>query len=98
MHEAYPPDVVVLLYDLTDPNSFKFIADIFLNLYKDRPIPCVLVGTKSDQIEIKQNFPLSVEKFAEYYKLPPPQYFSASPDLLASCDIFPKLVAIASYP
>ena len=30
MHEAYPPDVVILLYDVTDPNSFSFIADIFL--------------------------------------------------------------------
>lgn len=30
MHEAYPPDVVILLYDLTDPNSFSFIADIFI--------------------------------------------------------------------
>ncbi len=30
LHEAYPPDVVILLYDLTDPHSFQFIADIFL--------------------------------------------------------------------
>ncbi len=30
MHEAYPPDVVVLLYDITDTSSFSFIADIFL--------------------------------------------------------------------
>jgi hypothetical protein len=30
MHEAYPPDVVILLYDVTDPNSFAFVADIFL--------------------------------------------------------------------
>ena len=29
-HEVYPPDVVILMYDLTDPNSFSFIADIFL--------------------------------------------------------------------
>lgn len=30
IHEAFPPDIVVLLYDLTDPNSFQFIADIFM--------------------------------------------------------------------
>lgn len=30
MHETYPPDVVILLYDLTDSNSFSFVADIFL--------------------------------------------------------------------
>jgi hypothetical protein len=30
LHEVYPPDVVILLYDITDPNSFSFIADIFL--------------------------------------------------------------------
>jgi hypothetical protein len=30
IHEAFPPDIVVLLYDWTDPNSFQFIADIFM--------------------------------------------------------------------
>jgi hypothetical protein len=30
LHEVYPPDVVIFLYDLTDPNSFTFVADIFL--------------------------------------------------------------------
>ncbi len=30
LHEVYPPDAVILLYDITDPNSFSFIADIFL--------------------------------------------------------------------
>ncbi|CAF0742749.1 unnamed protein product [Brachionus calyciflorus] len=98
MHEAYPPDVVILMYDVTDPNSFSFIADIFLSIYKDRPIPCILVGTKSDQTEIVQKYPLTVEKFAEFYRLPPPQYFSASTNLLHSCDIFQKIVAVAFYP
>jgi len=41
LHEAYPPDVVILMYDLTDPHSFQFIADIFLvsiTLIKNRKL------------------------------------------------------------
>jgi hypothetical protein len=30
MHEVYPPDVVLLLYDITDPNSLTWVADIFI--------------------------------------------------------------------
>ncbi len=122
LHEAYPPDVVILMYDLTDPHSFQFIADIFLvsitliknrklfshlifilhfffqSIYKDRPIPCLLVGAKSDQKELTQKYALNAELFAEQYKLPPPQYFSASSQYLSKMDIYPKIVAIASYP
>jgi hypothetical protein len=58
----------------------------------------MIVGTKCDQKEIKQNYSISVEKFAEQYKLPPPQYFSASSSLLKECDIYAKVVAIAAYP
>lgn len=98
LHEAYPPDVVIFLYDVTDPNSFQFIADIFLSVYKDRPIPCMLVGTKCDQTELPQKYPLNAELFAEKYKLPPPQFFSASAANLPNMDIYAKIVAIASYP
>jgi hypothetical protein len=35
LHEVYPPDVVIFLYDLTDTNSFSFVADIFLVIHND---------------------------------------------------------------
>lgn len=98
LHEVYPPDVVIFLYDLTDPNSFQFVANIFLSIYKDKPSPCLLVGTKCDQIELPQKYPLNAKVFAEQYKLPPPQYFSASSNFLPNMDIYAKIIAIASYP
>ena len=58
----------------------------------------MLVGTKCDQNELLQKYPLSAEKFAEQYKLPPPQYFSASSTILSNNDIYAKIVAIATYP
>ena len=58
----------------------------------------MLVGTKSDQTELPQKYPLSAELFAEQYKLPPPQFFSASATNLPNMDIYAKIVAIASYP
>jgi hypothetical protein len=57
----------------------------------------MLVGTKSDQIELPQKYSMSTEKFAEVHKLPPPQYFSAS-HLLFNSDVYAKIVAIATYP
>ena len=67
-------------------------------IYKDRPIPCMLVGTKCDQTEIAQKYPISAQKFAELYKLPPPQYFSASTSFLNKSDIYAKILAMANYP
>jgi len=61
-------------------------------------VPCVLIGTKCDQVELGQNYPMTVEQFADNYKLPPPQYFSASSKMLPSSDIYAKLIAIATYP
>ena len=71
---------------------------LFKSIYKDKPTPCLLVGTKSDQNKLAQKYPTSVEQFAEQHKLPPPQYFSASSNYLANMDIYAKIVAIASYP
>ena len=67
------------------------------NIYKNRPVPCLIVGTKADQTELAQKYAMSVEKFADVHKLPPPQYFSASHSLFNS-DIYAKIVAIATYP
>ena len=61
-------------------------------------MPCLLIGTKCDQNQLEQNYPLTAEKFAEQYKLPPPQYFSASSLFLQNTDIYAKIVAIATYP
>ncbi len=61
-------------------------------------MPCVIIGTKCDQTELPQNYPISVEKFAQQYKLPPPQYFSASTNYLESSEIYAKIVAIVNYP
>jgi len=57
----------------------------------------MLVGTKSDQIELPQKYSMSAEKFADVHKLPPPQYFSASHSFFNS-DVYAKIVAIATYP
>ncbi len=58
----------------------------------------MLVGTKCDQTALPQKYTLSAEMFAEQYKLPPPQYFSASSSILPSVDIYAKIVAIITYP
>lgn len=57
-----------------------------------------MIATKSDQTELHQKYPLTAEQFAEQYKLPPLQYFSASTSILSNIDIYAKIVAVATYP
>uniref|UniRef100_A0A1I8FJM7 EF-hand domain-containing protein n=1 Tax=Macrostomum lignano TaxID=282301 RepID=A0A1I8FJM7_9PLAT len=47
-------DAAALLYDITDPDSFQFIAHLYLKPAAANKIPAVLVGTKSDQHETPQ--------------------------------------------
>uniref|UniRef100_A0A1I8JAZ4 Mitochondrial Rho GTPase n=1 Tax=Macrostomum lignano TaxID=282301 RepID=A0A1I8JAZ4_9PLAT len=67
--ELHECDAAALLYDITDPDSFKFIAHLYLNLLRPNKIPAVLVGTKSDQHETPQYYPLSADEFCAKYRL-----------------------------
>jgi hypothetical protein len=100
IHKTYPPDIVVLLYDITDPTSFEYTADIYLSIYNEKKsIPCFVIGTKYDQkSNIKQTYPIDANSFAKKYDLPPPQYFSASTAYLCNTDIYTKLIMLVTIP
>ncbi|VDM31931.1 unnamed protein product [Hydatigera taeniaeformis] len=83
--EALSADVACLLYDVTDADSFRYVANIFLNFYRGTRVPCLFVAGKADQIGVLQNYCLDPQEFCAKYNLADPLPFS-------SLDVRPRLV------
>ncbi|VEL15484.1 unnamed protein product [Protopolystoma xenopodis] len=98
--EALSADVACLVYDVTDPCSFTYIANLFLNYYRGTRVPCLIVAAKSDQPSTLQDYRLHVSEFISKYHLSEVQSFSSldikprSPDrppLSSSHRAFPSI-------
>ncbi|CAM4723878.1 hypothetical protein PO909_017454 [Leuciscus waleckii] len=90
-------DVACLMYDVSDPDSFNYCASIYKQHYMDSGIPCVVVGSKADLIEVKQHHGMSPSEFCYKHRLPSPLHFST---LLTHTHthIYSKLIWAAMYP
>uniref|UniRef100_A0A8C2GV86 Mitochondrial Rho GTPase 2 n=1 Tax=Cyprinus carpio TaxID=7962 RepID=A0A8C2GV86_CYPCA len=90
-------DVACLMYDVSDPDSFNYCASIYKQHYMDSGIPCVVVGSKADLIEVKQHHGMSPSEFCYKHRLPSPLRFSM---LLTHTHthIYSKLTWAAMYP
>uniref|UniRef100_A0A8C2CEK0 Mitochondrial Rho GTPase n=1 Tax=Cyprinus carpio TaxID=7962 RepID=A0A8C2CEK0_CYPCA len=90
-------DVACLMYDVSDPDSFNYCASIYKQHYMDSGIPCVVVGSKADLIEVKQHHGMSPSEFCYKHRLPSPLRFST---LLTHTHthIYSKLTWAAMYP
>ncbi|XP_051542609.1 mitochondrial Rho GTPase 2-like [Myxocyprinus asiaticus] len=90
-------DVACLMYDVSDPDSFNYCASIYKQHYMDSGIPCVVVGSKADLIEVKQHHGMSPSEFCYKHRLPSPLHFST---LLTNTHthIYSKLTWAAMYP
>uniref|UniRef100_A0A8C1IPM2 Mitochondrial Rho GTPase 2 n=1 Tax=Cyprinus carpio TaxID=7962 RepID=A0A8C1IPM2_CYPCA len=90
-------DVACLMYDVSDPDSFNYCASIYKQHYMDSGIPCVVVGSKADLIEVKQHHGMSPSEFCYKHRLPSPLRFST---LLTHThtQIYSKLTWAAMYP
>nr|VZI20459.1 unnamed protein product [Spirometra erinaceieuropaei] len=75
--EALSADVACLVYDVTDSESFRYIANLYLNFYRGTRVPCLFVSAKSDQPQVLQNFRLDPQEMASKYRLPDPEPFSS---------------------
>ncbi|XP_072539414.1 mitochondrial Rho GTPase 1b isoform X1 [Salminus brasiliensis] len=109
LHEVFPDfdflsesdlacDVVCLVYDVSNPCSFEYCAQIFKQYLVDSRVPCMLVATKSDLPEVRQQFSPSPLDFCRNHRLPPPQSFTCNTAGTPSKDIFIKLATMATYP
>ncbi|RVE76317.1 hypothetical protein OJAV_G00008390 [Oryzias javanicus] len=67
LHEVFPDfdylsdsdlacDVVCLVYDVSNPYSFEYCANVFKQYFMDSKTPCMMIAAKSDLPEAKQSF------------------------------------------
>ncbi|KAA3682392.1 mitochondrial Rho GTPase 1 [Paragonimus westermani] len=75
--EALSADVACLVYDVSDPESFRYVANLFLNYYRGTRVPCLFVAAKADQPHVVQNYPVDPGELAIKYNLNPPEPFSS---------------------
>uniref|UniRef100_A0A8C9R5Q0 Mitochondrial Rho GTPase n=1 Tax=Scleropages formosus TaxID=113540 RepID=A0A8C9R5Q0_SCLFO len=109
LHEVFPDseflsdadlccDVVCLVYDISNPSSFEFCADIFKRYFMDSKTPCMVIAAKSDLHEVKQHYSQSPLEFCKRHKIPPPQSFTCNTADAPNKDIYTKLTTMAMYP
>ncbi|KAK9890923.1 hypothetical protein WA026_012264 [Henosepilachna vigintioctopunctata] len=89
-------DVACLVYDVSNPKSFEFIARIYIKYFADSKIPVLVVGCKNDLEEVKQEYLLQPSTFCQKYKILPTQYFSSKSH--SRKDIYVKLATMAAFP
>ncbi|XP_037820904.1 mitochondrial Rho GTPase isoform X1 [Lucilia sericata] len=88
-------DVACLVYDSSNPRSFEYIARIYIKYYAESKIPVMIVGTKSDMDERRQDYLLQPAEFCDKYKLLPPHLFSLKSD---KKELYVKLATMAAFP
>ncbi|XP_070707696.1 mitochondrial Rho GTPase 2 [Pempheris klunzingeri] len=91
-------DVACLMYDASDPHSFDYCASIYKQHYMESNIPCVLVASKVDLPEVKQNHGMTPAEFCYKHRLPPPLPFSSTFLDSTSKNIYTRLAWAAMYP
>ncbi|XP_017781460.1 PREDICTED: mitochondrial Rho GTPase isoform X2 [Nicrophorus vespilloides] len=94
-HEVHC-DVACLMYDRNDPKSFEYIARIFIKYFADSKIPVLVVASKSDLDDVRQDYLLQPAFFCQKYKILPPQQFSVRGHTRK--DVFAKLATMAAFP
>ncbi|XP_032593109.1 mitochondrial Rho GTPase isoform X3 [Drosophila grimshawi] len=88
-------DVACLVYDASNPRSFEYIARIYIKYYAESKIPVMIVGTKCDLDERRQDYLMQPSEFCEKYKLLPPHLFSLKTN---KKELYTKLATMAAFP
>ncbi|ERL91674.1 hypothetical protein D910_09002 [Dendroctonus ponderosae] len=89
-------DVACLVYDISHPKSFEYIARIYIKYFADSKIPVLIVACKDDLEEVRQEYLLQPPSFCQKYKILPPQRFSVKGHFRK--DVFVKLATMAAFP
>ncbi|EPX71767.1 GTPase Gem1 [Schizosaccharomyces octosporus yFS286] len=91
-------DVLCLLYDSSNPNSFSFIANLLGRYPALQKIPCVFAATKADLDRQQQRYPVQPDEFTKQLSLPSPTHISTSAIWNTSKDFFIQIAESAQFP
>ncbi|KAG0710818.1 Mitochondrial Rho GTPase [Chionoecetes opilio] len=89
-------DVACLVYDVSNPRSFEYVARIYLKYFSELAIPVLFVANKGDMSAARQDYILQPTSFCHKHKIPPPHPFSSASQ--PKKDIYTKLATMAAYP
>ncbi|KAI6242687.1 Mitochondrial Rho GTPase [Aphelenchoides fujianensis] len=88
-------DVICLLYDGTDPNSFAYCAKLYLRYFYRTKVPLLFVSSKS-AYEYEQGFEFQPSDFCLTHQLPKPFRFVEVGN--AQAPVFSQLCTMAAFP
>ncbi|XP_017855617.1 PREDICTED: mitochondrial Rho GTPase isoform X2 [Drosophila arizonae] len=88
-------DVACLVYDSSNPRSFEYVARIYIKYFAESKIPVMIVGTKCDLEERRQDYLMQPAEFCDKYKLLPPHLFSLKTN---KKELYTKLATMAAFP
>ncbi|XP_055916609.1 mitochondrial Rho GTPase isoform X2 [Eupeodes corollae] len=88
-------DVACLVYDTSNPRSFEYVARIYIKYYAESKIPVMIVGTKGDLGENRQDYLLQPTEFCEKYKILQPHLFTLKNN---KKELYIKLATMAAFP
>ncbi|XP_045623490.1 mitochondrial Rho GTPase 1 isoform X4 [Procambarus clarkii] len=89
-------DVACLVYDVSNPKSFEYVARIYLKYFSETSIPVLFVANKNDMSAARQDYIHQPVSFCHKHKIPPPHTFSSA--VQPKKDIYTKLATMAAYP
>ncbi|VDM46795.1 unnamed protein product [Toxocara canis] len=91
-------DVIMLLYDASNPNSFAYSATIYLKYFYRTKVPCIIMATKVERYEAEQNYEQQPSEFCRTHALPQPIRFRGEDLGNAQSHLFTQLATMAVYP
>uniref|UniRef100_A0A8C1XU50 Mitochondrial Rho GTPase n=1 Tax=Cyprinus carpio TaxID=7962 RepID=A0A8C1XU50_CYPCA len=108
LHEIFPDfdflsetelscDIVCLIYDVSNPCSFEYCAQIFKQYFMDSKTPCMLIAAKSDLPETKQQYCMTPLEFCRKHKMPPPQSYTCNTAAAPMISHFPQFLWSSTF-
>nr|XP_002130293.1 mitochondrial Rho GTPase 1 [Ciona intestinalis] len=89
-------DVVCLLYDSTDADSFQCCVEVHKQFVVGSSVSCIVIATKADGKAVKQRCALQPVDFCLQNSLPPPIAFSSRQK--SSTSVYETIAEMAAVP
>ena len=88
-------DVVCLLYDVSDPQSFQHCIEVHKRFVVNSDVACLIIATKSDCTSVRQLSVIQPVQFCTQYKLHPPLPVSSSQ---TNSSVYATIAKLAATP
>uniref|UniRef100_A0A0K0FBU9 Mitochondrial Rho GTPase n=1 Tax=Strongyloides venezuelensis TaxID=75913 RepID=A0A0K0FBU9_STRVS len=91
-------DVVAFLYDVSNPQSFAYSANIYTKFFYRTKVPCLFIATKVERFSVEQDYEMQPDEFCRFYQLPKPYKLRNKEIGRMDSPIFQQLLKMAINP